>query len=477
MPRRRRRRYGVVRASTQGVPQIMSKVVIVGGGCAGLAAAKTLLERGGVRVVLLEAKNRLGGRAWTADTPGLPLDMGPQFVQDPKSNPWTPILLAEQPPVQAPYPAIATRYRVRQEDGWVTLEDDDVEGLATVNNLISRCYQDGAESDNLPAVPHDYTPPDNVSDAVIALGFGSSGYGSLGESAEPWNYVARDAERQGGDVREEDLDPNNQHDRNRYVTGGIGAMVARFGAKLQQDYQDTLEIRLNSVVNTIRTGERVELLVDGDDPIDADYCIVTVPVGVVEQISFDPPLPPGRREATDYLKLGSYKKVAFKPASLPDAGGETIDTNTEYYIYDSEEGKCWQYFRLPTQDEMLICVASGDFAAELDTRTKRAVFDSVTALLGTAHPSGDFSVEDDAFVVTNWSCEPYIRGAYSYTHYDGSAPDNPVPLQGRIRAAERHGRVHFAGEATWVDAYGTIAGAYRSGERAANEVLARAAQD
>jgi monoamine oxidase len=172
--------------------------------------------------------------------------------------------------------------------------------------------------------------------------------------------------------------------------------------------------------------------------------------------------------------------VAFRPTTFPpidpnDApfAADGIALNCEYYIYDFALDGVWQYFRLPTDPTILICVACGDFARRLDDMLPADATIAVRNVLTAAYPTGDFTPAANQVVVSNWTQAPYVHGAYSYTRYDDRlAPDNPIPFEARERIREPHGRIHFAGEATWTEAYGTIHGAYNSGVRAAQEILA-----
>jgi monoamine oxidase len=127
---------------------------------------------------------------------------------------------------------------------------------------------------------------------------------------------------------------------------------------------------------------------------------------------------------------------------------------------------------LPTATDALIGIASGNFAARLDRLADDEASKAfVDALKRTYSPA---EIEPDTKpLVTNWSEQKHIRGAYSYTRYDGGNPDDPTALQARVEIGKPHagGRILFAGEATCVEAYGTAHGAYRSGKRAAKQIL------
>lgn len=432
----------------------MTRVAIVGGGCAGLGAAATLLSKG-VDVVLVEASAILGGRAWTSSDPtDLLVDMGPQFLQDPDSNPWKEIMKSLG--IKGIDPAIETKFRIFKDEGWVT--QSEVEEVESVSHVINVGYVKATEKLNVPPV----ATPMEPSPQYQALALGSNGYGSIAESAEPWQYVASDSGRQ---------DPPDGKG-NIYVEGGIGNLVTSYANQLKKSYPSKLLVITGALATSIDATEAsVSVCCSGFSPIDVDYSIVTVPVSQIETIVFTPPLSDERKTALSYLKLGSYKKVAFRPTAMPDE----IEINTEYYVYDEEKQGCWQHFRLPTQPDILICVASGDFARKLDGAGNDVALASARRIMSTAYSNGNFKPRDGKFVVTNWSAQPFIGGAYSYTAYDKDrGPDDPVPLNARLEIAKPHGRVHFAGEATWTAAYGTIAGAYLSGERAAKDIMMEA---
>jgi monoamine oxidase len=257
-------------------------------------------------------------------------------------------------------------------------------------------------------------------------------------------------------------------------------MIAAFAQDLLQEYEARLTVLRARVVSIDDTGQqKVALTMADQSTRQFDYCIVTIPPAEVLKLAFAPDLSQPRKEACRLLRLGSYKKVAFRPRRFPPGNvqkpveeRDSIELDYEYYIYDAENDGVWQYFRLPTEPGILICVTAGDLARRLDGQADEEVTIMIRDLLSDAYPAGDFRPNDDGVVVTNWTNQPYVYGAYSYTRYDQHYPaDDPFPLSARRRIAEPHGRVHFAGEASWPNAYGTIHGAYFTGIRAVNGVI------
>lgn len=436
----------------------MTRIAIVGAGCAGLGAVTALIPYD-VEIILIEASDRLGGRAWTSSAfADLPIDMGPQFVQDPDVNPWKGIMDALG--ILGIAPATDTRYRIREGDTW--RDEETLKAIRTTDELIDDGFEAACSQYNKPPLDK---RPSAEGDAIQyqRLALGSNGYGSIAESAEPWQYIASDAARQAHPSAGENI----------YVVGGIGNLVSTYADKLIKGLGKRLSCIPKTQITAIEsTSDGVFLSADGKAKIWADYCILTVPVSQVAPIAFTPPLSDQRRVALGLVRLGSYKKVAFRPKKIPDA----LEANIEYYIYDSLTESCWQYFRLPTDPTILICVTSGDSALRFDKQDGKIIFGITKAFLSQAYADdGDFTPEGD-YVVTNWSNQPFVMGAYSYTAYDKEkypAADDPIPFHARVEIARPHERIHFAGEATWTEGYGTIAGAYRSGERAVKEIIAR----
>lgn len=507
----------------------MPEIAIIGAGCAGLGAATALLEaRHDSTVTLIEAMGRIGGRAWTSsEYKDLPVDLGPQFIQDPDQapylNPWKYIAVGlgyEKDDLKQL--DLETVYRVRTEDGWIDLDEFGNQGIGAANAELYAGYERACKVLNAPIMTGN-APDFCRGQQDLRLALGSSQHGAILESAEPWQYVARDQERQ--------TTPKKAGDT-IFVKDGLGALVGRYGDSLLEKYKGRLTFVPDTVVDKIDgMGPKVTIHAGAKDIGPFDFCIVTIPCGEIGRIEFRPNLPVGMSQAPDYVKLGSYKKVAFRPTKFPpkdkgedkdeekddDKGKGKIDEDEKkeqeetsqgsgrirkkhaYYIYQppvvayAEEshsnsnveepvGKIyrpdtdgvWQCFRLPTDPAILICVAAGDFARRLDTLPDKQVAGSVIELLEEAYPTGKFKPQNGEVVVTNWTKQDYIHGAYSYTRYDDRlGPMDPIPLAAREEMAKPHGHIHFAGEATWIPAYGTIHGAYNSGVRAAEEILAR----
>lgn len=448
----------------------MTNVAIVGAGCAGLGAAATLLDKSNANVWIYEALGRIGGRAYTY-SPTLPVDLGAEAIEQAGSNPW--LKIAKTLKVKLTNSTPDTVYRVFENGTWSS--KDSTPDIKQVMATLDASYTRHRESPNLPVIGSLHSWGE-LSPQMVSLALSSSALASIKESAEPWQFIAADmyrAEREGPD---DDQPP-------KFPAGGIGGLVTKYAAWLRTEYGDRLKIQLNTAVERVdcATGN---LALSGGDPVASDYCIVTAPVSSLPRIAFTPPLSYHQVLAYRSLKLGSYKKVGFRPKT-PPTGEDEIAADTTYYIYDPALGGSWQYSWLPTEPPdppdppdppVLVCVASGNFALRLDWMSDDVVLAGLLQLLKRAHANGDFTPRpgpDQApeVAISNWTKTMYIRGAYSYTVYDGGRPDDTIPLEARNWIIDPHERAYFAGEANWAENYGTIAGAYYSGQRAATRLI------
>jgi monoamine oxidase len=456
--RRRRQRLRPRRCGPGEEIEEMTNVAIVGAGCAGLGAAATLLETTNANVWIFEALGRNGGRTWTYSG-DLPVDLGAEAMEQPASNPWVEI--ATMLDFEMIDVSQTTLYRVFADGAWSS--EGSTPGIELVDAVLQEGFTTRRGQPNLPIIGA-LRNWDDVSPQMVSLALSSNPfYGPIKESAEPWQYVAADMYRQQQLGPSDDVPP-------KFVKRGVGRLVSRFAAYLEETYPQRLKIRQNAPVAQVN-GEDGNLMLATGDAILSDYCIVTVPVSTILQIAFTPPLPDDRVAAYGTLRLGSYKKVGFRP-EVPPSDGDTIEPGTLYYVFDALLGGSWQYSWLPTDPTILLCAASGNFAAQLDGMTDDEVLTRLIELLTAAHPSGNFAPKPGAdqqpeVAISNWTAQPGIHGAFSYTSYDGGVADDPRPLAARQLSAKPHGRAYFAGEACYFKNYGTIAGAYLSGAEAA----------
>ena len=255
-------------------------VAIVGAGAAGLAAAKEL-RKAGRSFVVLEARARIGGRAYTDDTLGEPFDAGAQYIHWAERNPWKRIAEELKVPLEDDGPSgipVVFANGVRMPD----------EERARRRSAFSRIWQ-ALEA----GVSADRSFADAVKGAspeIVGAAGGITQF-ALGEDPERVSIADYDQLWAGDDY---------------LVPGGYGALVARWGADVP--------VRLSTPVSAIRWGGRGVVLETAAGSLVAGAAIVTVPVGVLKAggIRFAPELPAPLQDALDGLGMGAYTKLALR---------------------------------------------------------------------------------------------------------------------------------------------------------------------
>jgi monoamine oxidase len=405
-------------------------VVIVGAGCAGLAAAKRLRDAG-ARFVVLEAMDRIGGRAWTTTTDfAVPFDIGCAWLHAADRNPFFP---------------------EAQEAGW-TLHHHPM-GLdhlwfrnrrATADEMAA---ERRAEADLAACIARHQGGDDRLSTVVEAC----HALRVSATFAGPMDFGTDDDEISVTDFRSAaDLDPN-------YITReGFGALIHRWGADVP--------VTLSTPVRRIRwDGPGVEVETDRGT-IGAKAVIVTVSTGVLafEDIAFAPALPDRHQEAIFDLPMGLLTKVPLKidgtRLGLWPFDDLLMERHARHDLY---------FLAFPFDTDLMVGFVGGDFAWEMEAAGRAAAVDFVTdRLVDMFGSSVRRAVSHGA--MTNWGAERHVRGAY--------AAARPGKAHARAVLADPVGeRIWFAGEALAGGLKQTAAGARLSGEAVAGRVALRLA--
>ena len=193
----------------------------------------------------------------------------------------------------------------------------------------------------------------------------------------------------------------------------------------------------------------------------ADAVLVTLPLGVLKAnaVSFDPPLPAARIEATARLGVGTLAKLAYEFDEVFWAGNQ--------YVFGMDEDPAnhptmivnlWSSHRLPS----LVLLAGGTLGRELELMPEADAHAWGMQMLGRCF--GEAVPAPRSRHRTSWSIDPYARGAYTFIAA-GATPADIRTLQEPLGD-----RVFFAGEATSAEHWGTVHGAYLSGLREAARI-------
>lgn len=398
-------------------------VVVIGAGAAGLAAARRLKEAG-IDVVVLEARDRIGGRAHTVLREGLPLDLGCGWLHSGDRNRFT--VTADELQIEVD----------RTPPSW----GEQAEALE-FSREDQRAFHEAFDA---------------FEQRVQAAGDGPDR--AAGELFEPdgrWNALidAVSSYYNGAEfdrISVHDYLAYADDDVNWRLPSGYGALIARWG----QDAPVFLGVPVERVD---RTGPRLKVVTSAGE-IAADLAIIAVPAPVLaeERLRFDPPLPEKTDAAAD-LPLGLANKVFLaldEPEAFPSEGhwfGRTDRTETgshhlrpfgRPYVETFLGGRCAEALEAEGPG------AGADFAVE-----------ELVNLVGSG-----VRRRLRVLAETRWLDDLWSKGGYSYARPGRRASRAAL-------ASPVEDRIFFAGEATSAELFSTAHGARETGVRAAEEAL------
>ena len=403
-----------------------TEVTIIGGGAAGIAAARRL-NAAGIDCLLIEARSRLGGRAWTlADASGFALDLGCGWLHSADRNPWAPIAQAQgrtidktRPPWARPSLPIRFSLEEQQEFG---------EAMDGLHDRIEALLAKGGDA----PVGQALVPSGRWNNLITAVGTYISG-------------------AEFGCISARDFINYQDSGRNWSVVEGYGATIAAAGAQLRA--------ALDCPVRKIdHSGAKLKIET-AKGAIGARQAIVTLPTALIaenEQL-FAPALP-GKTQAARGLPLGLADKLFI---ALADA--EEFEPNSRVFGRTDRVATASYQLR-PFGRPMIEAYYGGSNAAALEAGGERAFFNFAVAEL-TGLFGGGFARRLRPIAMHRWGADPFARGSYSYA----------LPGMAGCRAALAapvDGRLFFAGEACSQGDFSTAHGGYNSGIAAAEAVIA-----
>src|SRR6202166_1292986 len=405
-------------------------VAIIGAGAAGLGAAHALNDSG-LSVIVLEARDRVGGRGHTImAAPRIPFDLGCGWLHSADENSFVKIAERLNFEIDRTRPP----WREQSFDTGFPLK----ERLDFIGALDA--FYDRAEE--------------------AAKSGSDSAANTLLEPGNRWNPMIDAISTY---VNGSELDRVSILDMEAYEDTGINWRIRRGYGALMAAYGALCPLALNTQVTLIdHSGKRVRIETSRGT-LSASKVIVTVPTNLIanESIRFHPALP-AKVDAARGLPLGLADKVMLaldEPEALPKDGnlrGATMRTAMGSFHLRPFGQPCIEGFFGGSFAQQLEDAGNGALAAE--------AIDEIVALLGS-----DFRRKLKPLAESRWSHDPFARGSYSHA-LPGHAGDRAV------LAAPVDGRLFFAGEATSPNFFSTAHGARDSGERAAGEVMGAVAK-
>jgi monoamine oxidase len=405
-------------------------IAIIGAGAAGIAAARRIAAAG-KRCVILEAAGQAGGRCLT-DTRlfGVPVDLGAHWIHMPDINPVAKLAPGAGLDV---YPAPrGQRLRIGRRFAREGELEDFLAALVRCNRAIQDASRGKVDMSCAQALPKDL----GDLQAIVEFFLGPFGCGKDLREISAMDF-AKSAER--------DIDA--------FCRQGFGALLT----KLAQG----VPVELSAPVTEVDTYSRggVEI-VSAKGRITARAVIVTASTNVLSsgKIKFSPDLPKRQLDACDKLSLGSYDRIVLE---LP---GNPLGLQRDDLMFEKADNQRTASLLANMGGSTLAFVDVGgkfgrDLAAQGERAMKGFAIEWLTGLFGT-----DIGKAVGKSHATQWNQSPFALGAFSAAAVGGQ------PSR-RILMEPFRDRVFFAGEAVHETLWGTVGGAWESGERAATAAL------
>lgn len=422
-------------------------VVIVGAGASGLEAARMLRARGH-SVLVLEARDRIGGRIWTREDPRvpLPIELGAEFIHG--ETPVTKELLNE-----AGLSSLEV-YARHAEPRRGTLHAMDY--WSAINRVLGRVDDDGPDESIAAFLDRKPGGRALARDRSLTRGF-VEGFHAADLSRISAQSIAPDP----GEP------PSAEASRLGRVTSGYGALIAWMARDLRSS------LRLNCAVRAVTWRPRRATL-DVRRPsgqglrFTARAVLIAVPVGVLKarpgtagSIAFDP-RPPRLDRILSGFEVGSVVRMVVWFREWPWA-----DDDSPRFNFLQLPGEPFQVIWTadPVRWPLAVAWCGGPSAAALSRMPRPEIARRLRAQLAGALRSTPRRLKQAMHTIwfQNWDRDPFARGAYTYVRV--SAGD-PAPALAR----PEKGTIFFAGEATGAEG-GTVEAALESGRRAARQIL------
>jgi monoamine oxidase len=405
------------------LPSAAVDIAVIGAGAAGIAAGRKLAEAG-ANFVILEARSRIGGRAWTVTVEGMPLDLGCGWLHSGDRNPWTKIAEAAGLTVdRTPAPWTSRRDLSMSEAARREFE-------AAMERFNRRVADAAKEGKDHPAA--DYLEPGDTWNGLIdAISTYANGAELDQVSVLDWQNYADD-------------------NVNWRVAEGYGTAIARFG--------ESLPVVLDCTVTRVDHAGKTIHIDTSRGTLSAKAVVVALPTTAIarEAVRFTPSLP-DKLEAAAGLPLGLADKVLLAVDNAADFPAET-----RLFGMTDRTATGAYHFR-PFGRPIIEGFFGGRFAREME-EAGEGTFAQFAVDELAAHFGSSIRAHLRTLVVSAWHQDPFARGSYSHA-LPGKAGARAVLVE------PVDDRIFFAGEACSLESFSTAHGAFETGVAAGAAVL------
>jgi monoamine oxidase len=402
-------------------------IVVIGAGAAGIAAARRI-QAANRKVIVVEAAAQIGGRCLTDSTTfEVPFDRGARWLHNPDTNPMIKLARAAGLEISTAPPGQKIRIGRRYARPGET--EEFLAALVRTNRAFDEASRklDVSCASVLPKELGDWTAT-----ADFVLG----------------------ANATGKDLRDVSVvDKIRAQDRNATIAcrQGLGTLMAKLG--------EQVPLALSTPANQVSWSGRDVTVETPAGKINARAAIITVSSNVLAagNIKFTPDIPKRQLDAAAKLNLGSYDHIALQMPGNPLGLGRD-----ELIIEQSNSTRTALLFANMGSSSLCSIDVAGSFGRDLSAQGEAAMVAFAVEWLSKLFGS-DVAAAVKKSSATRWNTAPYALGAMSVAG-PGNQPSRKV-------LAEPIGCMFLAGEATHETMWGTVDGAWESGERAADAAL------
>lgn len=419
----------ILRVTAASLPR-EADIVVIGAGAAGIAAARRIMATGR-KVVVVEAASQVGGRCITDTTTfDTPFDRGARWMHNPETNPM--IRLARSAGLDVlPAPG-GQKMRIGRRNARAGETEEFLAALVRANRAIDEAGRGKLDTACGSVLPKDLGDWAGAAEFMLGASFA------------------------GKDLKElSAIDKARAQDRNAAIAcrQGLGTLITKLG--------EQVPVALSTPASRIAWSNRDVSVETPSGKIAARAAIVTVSTNMLTSgaIKFGPDMPKRALDAASKLTLGSYDHIVLQ---LP--GNPLGLSRDDILIEQSSSTRTALMFANIGGSSLCSIDVGGSFGRDLSEQGEKAMIafarEWIAKLFGSEAAA---AVQKTS--VTRWNASPFVMGAMSAASPGGQ-------LSRRI-LAEPIGNMFLAGEATHETLWGTVDGAWESGERAADAALRR----
>ncbi|RMF80740.1 MAG: FAD-dependent oxidoreductase [Chloroflexi bacterium] len=416
------------------------KGLIIGAGIAGITAARAL-QNAGFDITVLEARERIGGRIWTNRSLGIPVDLGASWIQGVNNNPITELTNAFGiETFRTNFDAIDV-YRPdgsRASNAELSQLENEFEEFLELAEELAEALDDDISIGRAVRIITEGEPVSPAQRWALATLIELDYAASIDDLSL---FYVDSGDDFGGD--------------SRLFPGGYDQIV--------DELAKGLDIRLNQPVRLIEYGDFGVRVTTDSDVFEGEGALITLPLGVLKsrRVTFAPPLPDFKQAAINRLQMGRLNKVALR---FPQQFWPNDPHFISYISQRAGEFPQFMNARRFSNANLLIGFVAGRFSAALEGMPDEQVVAQAMQVLRTIF---DNTIPDpDGVLVSRWGHDPFAGGSYAFI------PVGATPRDLDALAEPVNETLFFAGEATNRRFAATVHGAYLSGLREAERIIA-----